>query len=182
MGSQETGTSFHATKDQRFDYGRTLKNKSISYKSLSREGFSLYTERVIPLLTQEQKHKHLKFAKHYLNNWGLGAGKFILFHYDEKWFWGLLLRKTAKTFEEFEEKMKKKGYAHKEIRAYHKNHISKTMGIAFVGFAFIDSMENGGDGIKLHFTRKETIVFYQERKADCMLTFGKISWTQKLAL
>ena len=56
------------------------------------------------------------------------------------------------------------------------------MGIAFVGFAFIDSMENGGDGIKLHFTRKETIVFYQERKADCMLLFGKISWTQKLAL
>jgi len=24
--------------------------------------------------------------------------------------------------------------------------------------------------------------FYQKRKADCMLTFGKISWTQKLAL
>jgi len=140
VGSQETGTSFHATKDQRFDYGRTLKNKSISYKSLSgalnfwcsadtirrwvtsREGFSLYTERVIPLLTQEQKHKHLKFAKHYLNNWGLGAGKFILFHYDEKWFWGLLLRKTAKTFEEFEEKMKKRAMHTKRY-----GHIIKTI-------------------------------------------------------
>ena len=81
-----------------------------------------YTERVIPLLTQEQKHKHLKFAKHYLNNWGLGAGKFILFHYDEKWFWGLLLRKTAKTFEEFEEKMKKRAMHTKRY-----GHIIKTI-------------------------------------------------------
>jgi len=52
--------------------------------------------------------------------------------------------------------MEKKGYSPKEIRAHHKFHISKTMGIAFVGFAFIVSMENGGDGIKLHFTRAES--------------------------
>ena len=66
-----------------------------------------------------------------------------IFYFTKKWFWGLLLRKTAKTFEEFEQEMEKKSYSPKQIRAYHKNHNSKTMGIAFVGFAFIDSMENG---------------------------------------
>ena len=150
------------------------KNNSISYGGLagsinqwcsaatirrwviSREGYNLFTERVIPLLSKEQKMKQLKFSKKYLKNWGLGGGKFILIHYDEKWFWGLLLRKTAKTFEEYEKVLSNNGLSANEIRAYHKNHISKTMGIAMVGYAFEDCIENGGDGLKLIFTRAQS--------------------------
>ena len=150
------------------------KNNSISYGGLagsisewcsaatirrwviSREGYNLFTERVIPLLSKEQQTKQLKFSKKYLNNWGLGGGKFLLIHYDEKWFWGLLLRKTAKTFEEYEKVLSNNGLSANEIRAYHKNHISKTMGIAMVGYAFEDCIENGGDGLKLIFTRAQS--------------------------
>ena len=110
----------------------------------SREGFNLYTERVIPLLSAEQKQKHLSFATRFRSNWGLGGGKFLLVHYDEKWFWGLVLRKTAKCFDELDAAT---------IKAYHKSHISKVMAIAVVAFAFIDNIENGGDAIKLAFTR-----------------------------
>ena len=64
----------------------------------SREGFKIYAERVIPLLSKEQKMKHLSFAKRFLNNWNRGPGKYLLIHYDENWFWGHLARKTVKTF------------------------------------------------------------------------------------
>ena len=92
----------------------------------SREGFRLYMERVIPLLSAEQKRKHLCFATRFRSNWGLGGGKFLLVHYDEKWFWGLVLRKTAKSFDELDAAT---------IKAYHKSHISKVMAIAVVAFA-----------------------------------------------
>ena len=48
------------------------------------------------------------------------------------------------------------GLSANEIRAYHKNHISKTMGIAMVAYAFEDCIENGGDGVKLIFTRAQS--------------------------
>jgi hypothetical protein len=35
--------------------------------------------------------------------------------------------------------------------AYHKSHISKVMATAVVGFAFKDSMDNGGEAMKLGF-------------------------------
>jgi hypothetical protein len=37
------------------------------------------------------------------------------------------------------------------FKAYHKSHINKTMGMAFVAFTFEDSIENGGNGVKLDF-------------------------------
>ena len=37
------------------------------------------------------------------------------------------------------------------MKAYHRNHINKVMGIAFVGFAFTDCIESGGEAIKLGF-------------------------------
>ena len=76
----------------------------------SREGYKLYTERVVPLLSQQQQEKHLLFAKHFCNNWGNGSGKYILIHYDEKWFWGLLLRKNAKTFKGVDREVSKRRY------------------------------------------------------------------------
>ena len=35
------------------------------------------------------------------------------------------------------------------MNAYHWNHINKVMGIVFVGFVFTDSIESGGEVIKL---------------------------------
>ncbi len=70
--------------------------------------------------------------------------------------WGLLLRKTAKTFGEYERVLEKNELNANEIKVYHKNHISKTMGIAMVGYAFVDSIENGGEGLKFIFTRAQS--------------------------
>lgn len=133
---------------------------------ISREGYDMYPERIIPHLSIKQKQKHYEFSYKYLNNWGLGGGKYLLFHFDEKWFWGLLLRKTAKTFDEFVAHLKSQGLNEKEIRAYHKCHISKTMGIAMVGFAFEDSILNGGDGIKLEFTRSQSAKVAERKVTD----------------
>ena len=113
----------------------------------SREGYRLYSEKVIPLLSPTQKEKHLTFAKHLRNNWGRGKGKYLLIHYDEKWFWGMLMRNTAKSFEDVERQV---------MKIYHKCHISKTMGIAVVGFAFEDSLENGGIALKMLFHRAQS--------------------------
>ena len=114
---------------------------------MSREGYAMYSERVIPLLSKEQRQKHYIFSKRFLNNWGYGAGKFLLIHYDEKWFWGMLLCKTAKKF---------KGLDPETIKAYHKCHISKTMGIAVVGCAFDNTLENGAVGVKIVFQRAQS--------------------------
>ncbi len=38
---------------------------------------------------------------------------------------------------------------------YHKSHINKLMVIAVVGFAFVGSPENGGEGVKIAFTRAQ---------------------------
>ena len=42
------------------------------------------------------------------------------------------------------------------VKAYHKCHVSKTMGIAVVAMAFQDTLENGGTAIKLNFQRAES--------------------------
>lgn len=95
----------------------------------SRPGYHLYCERVVPLLSEVQRAKHLRFAKHFRNNWGLGNGNFLLIEYDEKWFWGLVMRRGAKSCADLE--VYPESYS-----AYHKSHISKTMGVAFTAFAF----------------------------------------------
>lgn len=162
-----------------------VKNNSMSYEALAgainewcssstirrwvttREGYGMYAERIIPLLTEKQKMEHLKFSKHYRSNWGLGPGKYLVFHYDEKWFWGLLLRKIAKSFDDYKKELEERGMEEKKlVKAYHKCHISKTMGVAFLGFAFINSMENGGEGIKLNFTRAQTAKVARRKQAD----------------
>jgi hypothetical protein len=111
--------------------------------------------RVIPLLTDAQHLKHFTFAKHFRNNWGLGAGKYLLIEYDEKWFWGLVMRRGAKSCEDL-------GINPQSYSAYHKSHIAKTMGVAFTAFAFEDSIENGGDAIKLGFFRAQSFKVAQK--------------------
>ena len=110
----------------------------------SRDDYSLYTERIIPLLSKKQKSLHLDCAKRIRSNWGLGGGKYLWIHSDEKWFWGLVLRMNAKSLWELPPAT---------IKAYHKSHISKVMGICTLGYAFVDNVENGGDAIKIDFSR-----------------------------
>jgi hypothetical protein len=104
----------------------------------------LYAEPVIPLLSGAQKKSHLEFSKHFHHNWGMRKGKYILIHYDKKWFWGLVTRKGARACEEL-------GIYPHTFEAYHKSHIKETMGVAFVPFAFQDSIENRGKAVKLDF-------------------------------
>jgi hypothetical protein len=109
----------------------------------------LYDKRIIPLLSPAQQKSHMTFSKHFRNDWGLGPGKYLLIMYDEKWFWGMVCRKGAKACEEL-------GIDAQTMRAYHKNHINKTMGTAITGFAFEDNIENGGEAMKLGFHRAQS--------------------------
>jgi hypothetical protein len=112
------------------------------------DGYEKYSERFLPLLTGIQKEKHLAFARHLRENWGKGKGKFLLIHFDEKWFWGLVARRTAKAVPELD-------LAKTDLHVYHKSHIEKVMGTAVTGYAFEDCMDNGGIGIKLGFYRAQ---------------------------
>ena len=115
---------------------------------MSREGFRYYAKRIIPLLTTHQMEKHLAFARKFRNNWGLGGGKFLLVMFDEKWFWGLVLRSHAKQVAEL-------GIDPRSFSAYHRNHINKCMVVAVTALAFIDSIENGGIAFKLGLFRAQ---------------------------
>ena len=54
------------------------------------------------------------------------------------------MRKNAKSFE---------GLDPAVMRAYHKSHISKVMGICTVAYAFINNVENGGVAVKIDLSR-----------------------------
>ena len=72
----------------------------------------------------------------------MGGGKYLLIEFDEKWMWGLVVRRYAKS-------CSKLGLNKEYFKAYHRNHINKVMMIAFTAFAFEDNIENGGEVIKL---------------------------------
>ena len=103
--------------------------------------YKVYAERILPYLTEEQKGKCFSFAERLLANHHLGNGKYILVHYDEKWFWSVVLRSRAKSCKEI-------GLDKKAFRLYHKNHIDKVMAVVVTGYAFENNIENGGTGLK----------------------------------
>ena len=120
------------------------------YVTSHKEGegaYCTYTERLLPLLSAKQRQEHMAFSRYLRSLWGLGEGKYLWIHYDEKWFWGFVAR-IAKACPAM-------GVPRKELFAYHKNHVNKVMGIAVVAFAFDGTPDNGGDGIKLSFTRAQ---------------------------
>ena len=112
----------------------------------SHGSYTTYAERILPLLNCRQKLKHCHFARRLLNNHYLGNGKYLLVHYDEKWFWALVLRANAKACTEL-------GIEKKTFNVFHKNHIDKVMCLAITGYAYENSIENGGVGLKLGFYR-----------------------------
>jgi hypothetical protein len=111
--------------------------------------YSVYTERILPLLTTAQKSKQYLFACHLRNYWGIPVHqrkKILWIHYDEKWFWGLVARNNAKMCDEL-------GLLRKYKYAYHKNFINKVMVLAITGYAFEGDIEEGGHGVKIALVR-----------------------------
>ena len=123
----------------------------------TRAVYKLYDERIITFLSKEPKGKNMYFEKRYRKNWGLGPRKYLLVIYDEKWFWGLVTRKGAKMCVAL-------GINTHTFRAYYKSHINKTMGIEFTDFAFENSIENGGEAVKLAFIRAQPNKISQKRR------------------
>ena len=113
----------------------------------SHPSYNTYSERLLPKLSNAQRKKHVAFAKRVRSLWGQKKGKFLWIHYDEKWFWGYVAR-HAKMCAEL-------GITRQQKSAYHRNHINKIMAICIAGFAFEDSPDNGGIGVKLGFTRAQ---------------------------
>ena len=96
----------------------------------------------MPLLSDQQKKKHVDFCVHLLNHWGKDPkGKYLWIHYDEKWFWGFVARHAKECAD--------LGLNRQQRFAYHKNHINKVMGTAVVGLAFEGSPNNGGGDSRL---------------------------------
>ena len=62
-------------------------------------GYKLYCERIVQYPTREQQTLHYDFAQKFYNNWRLGPGKYLPVLFDEKWFWSIVTRNTAKSFD-----------------------------------------------------------------------------------
>ena len=111
-------------------------------------GYCCYMSKPLPLLSSNQKKKHVEFAQQVREeNWGLPAGtSILLIHYDEKWFYGWTPRTNHKVAEAI-------GLEKQYSFLRHRNHVNKVMAVAFTGYAFEGSPENGGNGVKLGFYR-----------------------------
>jgi hypothetical protein len=110
------------------------------------ETFKLYKKNTRPMLTEGNRLKQVEFSKHVRARWNLPIGSKILWTMsDEKWWWGLVARTFAKLCPEL-------GIDKTSFVVHHKEHITKVMGHATVGYLFTDDPENGGEGycIGLH--------------------------------
>ena len=125
----------------------------------SQETYSTYVERVLPLLTKHQMNKHVEFAQLLRTNWNLPPGRTLWINYDEKWFYGFVARTSAKMCEQL-------GLEKQAHYLYHKNHIDKVMCMAITGFAFEETPENGGVGIKIGFHRCEAAWIAKKRQQE----------------
>ena len=105
-----------------FWYCKTTIRKWDNFK----KGYKTYNEQIIPLLNLSPRRKLLDFSKHYVKNWGLGPGKYLLINYDEKWFWGMVTRLSAKSCSAI-------GLDPVSYKVYHNPHINKVMCVNVTG-------------------------------------------------
>ena len=115
----------------------------------SQTDFNYYSQRIVPLVTEEQRRKHVAFAARLRNHWYLPQEirqKILFINYDEKWFYGLVPRMFAKQCPNL-------NLYRKELKAYHKNFLNKVMVIAITAYAFKDHIEKGGHGVKIGLIR-----------------------------
>jgi len=73
---------------------------------------------------------------------GVEGDKYLLIEFDEKWMWGLVVRRYAKACKELI-------LTRKYYKAYHWSHINKVIVLAFTEFAFTDCIENSREELKL---------------------------------
>jgi Transposase len=136
-------------------------NKIVSASTIERGlkllGTCIYTERFLPLLTPQQREKHVAFAMHLRNYQGREQQKYLLIHYDEKWFYGMLARSNCKHCPAL-------GLGEHHRKAQHKQATNKVMSVAFVGYAFDGCFENGGHGVKLGIYRAQRRRSLQESR------------------
>jgi hypothetical protein len=66
---------------------------------LSHASYSVYVERMLPLLSKVQMQKHVDFAKQVRQCWGQDTvgKKYLWIHFDKKCFFGWLCRANAKS-------------------------------------------------------------------------------------
>ena len=103
---------------------------------MKRQKCRFYVGKVLPLLSKIQMQKHVEFATQVLARWGLPPLKYLWIHYDEKWFWGLVLRSSEILCEML-------GIDKQQHYVYHQNHINKVMAIAFTAYALMEILKMG---------------------------------------
>jgi hypothetical protein len=131
------------------DIGEWCSASTIQVWLASFKSYSIYVERVLPLLLIVQREKHVTFSKLLQSNWNLPRAKYLWIHYNEKWLYGFVTRSNAKKCPELG--------LEKEMHAiYHRNHRSKVMTVAFTAYTVDDHVENGGDRLKLGFFRVQS--------------------------
>ena len=89
--------------------------------------------------------KYVVFTRHFINCWELNEDitvKFLLVNHDEKGSWGLVMQTNAKM-------CKALGIEKHEWYTYHKCQTDKVMAISCTGYAFVCSIPDGGEAIKL---------------------------------
>jgi hypothetical protein len=83
----------------------------------SQPDLCLYTKRIRPGLTEQNRLKQISFSKHVHNRWGLGPDERILWTMsDEKWWFV--------------------GISKEVFAVHHKKHITKVMAHATIGYPF----------------------------------------------
>jgi hypothetical protein len=147
----------------------------------SKPDFCLYTKRIRPGLTGQNRLKQIAFSHHVHNRWGLAPDQRILWTMsDEKWWFGLVARTFAKMCPAL-------GIKKEVFAVHHKKHISKVMAHATVGYLFTGSPENGGEGLLLGLNRCQAFKVAQKsykgkrgkriNKGECLLTDCNVTGT-----
>jgi hypothetical protein len=79
------------------DIGEWCSATTIQAWLASFKSYSVYVERVLPLLSIVQREKHVKFSKLLRSNRNLPKAKCLwIIHYDKKWFYGFVTQSNAK--------------------------------------------------------------------------------------
>ena len=132
------------------DIGNWCSSSTIHNWLTHHSDYHTYSQRPLPLLSEEQKRRHVEFSNKLYDRWGLDAAtsEILWIHYDEKWIFGFAPRSNAKMRESL-------GLPKRLWYLYHKKHVDKVMCVAVTGYAFDDNVNEGGDGIKIGFYRTQ---------------------------
>lgn len=149
----------------------------------SYDDFEYKKNRFVPLLGQHHLIKRLQWTKTFWIFWE-GAKKmqkevrFVLFHMDEKWYYGSVPRNNIKCLPRF-------GIIPKPNCTHHKSHVPKVLGLCTMGFLpFGNDIEKGGIGFKTDlqraggFEKAQRNSFGRQQNPDGTYHYPKEEWNQ----